>query len=195
MQNNYPRPSFCTLLNKFGDVELNCAEIGVDRGLNAICMLNASPKSKFILVDSYIFSEDCGFLDKEDMFNRKQQMLKNIEPFKNRVEFIEKPSVETAALFPDKSFDYVYIDGRHTYQAVKEDFFAWFPKVKDFGIIAGHDFHFAGIKQAVLNSINNTLNLYIWGIEIMIPNTDKPRIPSDYINNSVDWWIHKEVWK
>ena len=52
--------------------------------------------------------------------------------------------------------DFVYLDGRHHYEGIKEDIKSWFPKVKPKGILCGHDYlntiigktHF-GVKKAV----------------------------------------------
>jgi len=35
----------------------------------------------------------------------------------------------------------VYIDGRHDYDSAMNDIVSWSKKVKDGGIISGHDFH------------------------------------------------------
>jgi len=39
----------------------------------------------------------------------------------------------------DKKIDYIFIDGDHTYNAVKQDFEDWYPHVKSGGIISIHD--------------------------------------------------------
>lgn len=49
-------------------------------------------------------------------------------------------SVPTAAEFPDGHFDWLFIDAMHTYEAVRDDLRAWAPKVKDDGILMGHDY-------------------------------------------------------
>lgn len=51
--------------------------------------------------------------------------------------------------FPDKYFDFVYIDADHSYQSVKNDILAWSSKVKDGGILAGHDYIMNSVKQAL----------------------------------------------
>ncbi len=38
-----------------------------------------------------------------------------------------------------EQFDFIFIDGDHTYDAVKQDFFQWFPLLQQGGIIAFHD--------------------------------------------------------
>lgn len=52
-------------------------------------------------------------------------------------------SVEAAAFVPDRSLDFVFIDGNHGYDAVTEDLTLWSPKVRAGGWIGGHDYrHF-----------------------------------------------------
>ena len=60
-------------------------------------------------------------------------------------------SIKAANAFEDGSFDLVYIDAMHTYEAVKADIEAWLPKVRKGGFISGHDYNkvFGGVIQAV----------------------------------------------
>lgn len=62
---------------------------------------------------------------------------------------IKKSSVEASKLFLDKSLDFVMIDGDHSYQAVKADILSWLPKLKPGGLLAGDDYEWPGVKQAV----------------------------------------------
>jgi hypothetical protein len=48
---------------------------------------------------------------------------------------------EAATQFSDNSIDLLHIDGLHTYEAVKEDYETWSPKVRDGGVILLHDIH------------------------------------------------------
>lgn len=46
--------------------------------------------------------------------------------------------------FEDLSIDLLHLDGCHTYEAIKHDFYSWFPKVSDKGIILLHDIYEKG---------------------------------------------------
>lgn len=52
---------------------------------------------------------------------------------------------------PDNSLDLLYLDANHSYEGVKRDLDAWYFKVKQGGVIAGHDFlsQAYGVRQAV----------------------------------------------
>ena len=65
-------------------------------------------------------------------------------------------SWDGAAFYEDKSLDFVFIDAGHDYTSVKKDIDAWLPKVKDGGIISGHDFmnEYPGIIQAVMETFD-----------------------------------------
>jgi predicted O-methyltransferase YrrM len=61
-------------------------------------------------------------------------------------------SIEAGNLFPPASVDFCFIDGDHSYEAVRTDLAVWFPKIKVGGVIAGHDYNSVeapGVKRAV----------------------------------------------
>ena len=54
--------------------------------------------------------------------------------------------------FKKESLDMAFLDANHSYDAVIEDLTAWWPKIKPYGIFAGHDYLNPppdGVKQAV----------------------------------------------
>ncbi len=67
------------------------------------------------------------------------------------VELLRGISWEMASKVPDNSLGLLYLDACHTKECVSQDLDAWFPKVKQGGIIAGHDFlnKAYGVNQAV----------------------------------------------
>jgi|ETNvirenome_6_85_1030632.scaffolds.fasta_scaffold08475_2 hypothetical protein len=75
-------------------------------------------------------------------------------------------SYNTHIYFDDRHMDFVYIDGDHSYEAVKQDIADWWPKIKQGGILAGHDYN--DTNQGTIDAVNefaeqNSLNLKITG--------------------------------
>lgn len=54
---------------------------------------------------------------------------------------IKKLSMDALDDFPDRSLDFVYIDGNHGFGYVAMDLEQWSRKVRKGGIIAGHDYY------------------------------------------------------
>ena len=84
------------------------------------------------------------------------------------------PSIAVAPTFPDRSFDWVYIDGNHRYEFVQADLEAWWPKVKAGGIVAGDDYRNGGwweggVKRAVDKFVaRHGYNLVLTGRQFLI---------------------------
>jgi SAM-dependent methyltransferase len=56
------------------------------------------------------------------------------------IEHIQKHSIPASKQFEFQSVDVVYIDADHHYEAVKKDILHWLPKVKNGGVLCGHDY-------------------------------------------------------
>jgi len=81
---------------------------------------------------------------------------------------IKLDSVAASILFEDKSVDFVFIDGDHNYQAIKQDLEVWHRKIKKGGILAGHDYLWEcnDKTKAVYRAVNEFIVEYDYGIEI-----------------------------
>jgi|TARA_R110002096_G_C14344763_1_gene702550 hypothetical protein len=55
----------------------------------------------------------------------------------------------------DKSLDFIFIDADHSYEQTKNDILTWSPKVKDGGMILGHDLNWDGVRIAVNELLPN----------------------------------------
>jgi len=58
-------------------------------------------------------------------------------------------SAESASRFEDGSMDFIFIDAAHDYDSVVKDLAAWWPKLKEGGIFAGHDYPWHEVEKAV----------------------------------------------
>lgn len=144
-------------------------EIGVRTGKNSLSMLKNLDISMLYGVDPYLvydeYVESC-YIQSQDSFNVvKQGAYNRLKPYMNHFTFVEKFSVEAVDLVPS-DLDFVYIDGNHSYSFVKQDIEAWFPKLKDGGLIGGHNYfgmnseHF-GVHKAVNEfSVRNDFDLF-----------------------------------
>lgn len=68
-------------------------------------------------------------------------------------------SLEAAALVPDGSLDFVYIDGNHQEPFISQDLAAWLPKVRSGGILSGHDYH-AAPKKPFLQQVKPAVDAF-----------------------------------
>lgn len=58
-------------------------------------------------------------------------------------------STMAAGAFRDDSLDFVFLDAAHDFESVRKDVQAWLPKVKEGGVLAGHDVPCPGLMNAV----------------------------------------------
>lgn len=77
--------------------------------------------------------------------------IDNIRPVVRYVNIIRLKSHLASRAFDDSTLDAVFIDAEHTYESTKLDIDCWLPKIKDGGILAGHDYieQFDGVIKAV----------------------------------------------
>ena len=122
-------------------------EVGVDRGEFASVFLSRWIGHEYWGVDDYAPYP-------ERPYDRQADFLfavDRLRPYSDRVRLVRMGSVEAAGIFADGSVDLVYIDAAHDYESVAADLAAWWPKVSDRGILAGHDFDAThpGVVEAV----------------------------------------------
>jgi methyltransferase family protein len=72
----------------------------------------------------------------DEQYHAVQQRLAG----RREVVFSRQFSYKVVREFPDRYFDFVYIDGNHTYEYVFQDLLDFAPKIKDDGLLMGHDF-------------------------------------------------------
>ncbi len=117
-------------------------EIGVRAGHNAFAMLSEMDIKALFLIDPYFPYNDGGSYQTERMQKKNMlEMLDRLAKYREKIVWLFQKSEKAVELFPDKYFDYVYIDGDHSYEGVIKDLELWYPKIKDRGVLAGHDYN------------------------------------------------------
>lgn len=142
-------------------------EIGTCRGESTYYFLDKCPNIKELYtVDPYKTYEDWIGNISQDVLDRHREIaIKNLKKFGKRVIMIQEESVKAASTFDDDSFDFIFIDGDHSYDATLADCQAYYSKLKKGGIFCGHDYQtIKTVRDAVdtfrtNNKITSPINL------------------------------------
>ena len=160
-------------IKKHYDYPLVGIEIGTAFGYNAKNMLTELPIKKLYCIDAWTMYEDYTYenMKGQDEFENTYQTAKNrLKPFGDKVEFIRKFSDKAVNDVPD-TVDFIYIDGNHEYEFVKEDIKLYEGKIQKGGVIGGHDIDGPGVLKAFVE--------YVYGTKYK------------YFVKGPDWWVVK----
>jgi hypothetical protein len=138
-------------------------EIGVEDGNNAYDLLNNCDFEKLYLVDPFLEYEDPSarhFSNQSRQTFAKESCLTKLNKFSN-FELIEKTSDKAVTQFEDDIFDFIFIDGLHTYEQVKKDLINYYPKLKVGGVFSGHDFNYIPDVNQAVTEFASHLNIEI----------------------------------
>ena len=152
---------------KFQNREITGAEIGTSSGRNANTLLSFLNIKKLYLIDPYEYG-----------LHRMINAKKVLSRFGDKPIFIRKMSSDAVDDIPD-NLDFIYIDGPHDYENVKNDIRLYYNKVKSGGVFGGHDFspNFPGVIKTV-NEFVKEKGLKLYGEESLDIKKG-------------DWWIIK----
>ena len=132
-------------------------EIGTHRGENAYNMLRLLDIEKMFFVDPY--------LPHETGCKHYKKAKKVLSKWHNKIYFRLAKSEEASKMFRNNYFDFIYIDGDHSYEAVKRDIDLYYPKVSEGGVLGGHDFcgSCPGVCRAVIEFCDdNDIEFQSW---------------------------------
>jgi len=154
---------------------LTGVEIGVHVARNSYNILTLLPIKRLFLIDPYAeYIQDGNIAnpktDTDLIYKKAKERLKE---FDGKAVFLREYSGHAANEIPNE-LDFVYIDGNHSYEFVKEDIALYYPKVRKGGIIGGNDFDggYLGVIYAVIEFCKeNNLKLHA---------------------EKSDWWVVKE---
>jgi len=142
------------LIKELGDnSDKTMIEIGSFVGESTIMF--AQSFKKVIAVDPFMEGYDekdpTSYLFEFD--NVYQTYLDRITIYPN-IQTIIETSDNAVKELDSETYDFIYLDGLHTYEGVKKDIQNYLPLVKKGGVIGGHDYtnqisHLVGVYQAV----------------------------------------------
>jgi hypothetical protein len=144
------------------------AEIGVWKGDFSAQMLEIVKPRKLHLIDPWLLHNSDEYArakygrpmskSQERMDEVHQSVLDRFAaPIEAGVVEVHRASSEdAAAAFEDGYFDWVYVDGNHTYDFVKRDLKLYFEKIKSGGLLGGDDYRSAGWwKDGVTRAVDD----------------------------------------
>ena len=132
------------ILNNTIKNPIHGAEIGVAYGGNSFNLLNKFTNLNLYSIDPYVkYSEEDKMSDNvegqngDELYSIVSDILK--ENFKERSVFIRGTSSYLTEI-PDEFFDFIFIDGDHSYEGALKDINNSFSKIKKTGILIGDDY-------------------------------------------------------
>lgn len=120
------------------------AEIGVAEGVFSAEILARGHPSSLFLIDLWRHQTDSEYAKDEANVSQAEQEAR----FQAVCQAFDRPEItilradsqDAARYFPDGGLDYIYLDARHTFDAVTADLEAWWPKLAPDGLLMGHDY-------------------------------------------------------
>ena len=162
-----------TLLIKKQNLTGEGVEIGVQFGLYSELILENSELKRLYSIDPWLefpqeeYQKDAANVCQEQQDFRYLSAIFRLNRFRARSIVLRMISEEASALFSPNQLDFIFIDGNHGYQSVKQDLELWYPKIKPGGLFSGDDYLFTPegktpVKDAVDEFVEaNNLKLYL----------------------------------
>lgn len=127
------------------------AEIGVAGGAYSLALCERIPGLQLACVDPWgRYSDNPRGGPQEQHDRNKRLATERLAPF--GATLIQAASMDAVGQFARGSLDFVFIDGHHGFDYVVQDLVEWGRRVREGGIISGHDFYdfkWAGVIEAV----------------------------------------------
>lgn len=167
----------------------NCviAEVGVAVGTSALFLAEKLYElcKKFTL--HMIDNMDYGHADQISI------VYKNIvaSGLGENIELLVMDSLNASCRFPDVHFDFVFIDASHKYELTKADIRLWYRKIKEGGILAGHDYNDDEGKEVKM-AVDEIIPRYLYQL-----NEHKPKDVLKIRNTEKGYsvWFVKKNWQ
>lgn len=185
----YNRKAFLSFLLFHLPKKCKAVEIGVLNGGFSRMTIEVLKPDTLLLIDPYTRSDETygealdfihtAYSNEFDYQNLIRDFEKEI--LLNQVEVVRKYSYEAVDYVADSSVDFIYHDASHLYSDLKRDLNEWLPKMKEGGIISGHDY-IEHPEFGVIQAVNEFMEEH--GFEMIIFNENG----GDYaLKKKSDW--------
>ena len=91
------------------------------------------------LVDPWISSDDYTEFSQKKLDDSYKKVVEKFKDNQN-IKIIKDKSLAASDKFSNGSLDFVYVDGDHDYEHIKNDLNIWFKKLKKNGVLFGDDY-------------------------------------------------------
>jgi len=131
------------------EVGLKGIEIGVGEGINSHYLLSNLSHLHLYTVDPFINYKDWNGNDLDQ--NRAFLItMGRLSEFKDRWTHYRESSDQAVYNFNNEEYDFIFIDGLHTYDQVLNDCKNYWSKIKKGGLFCGHDYKvISEVRQAI----------------------------------------------
>jgi predicted O-methyltransferase YrrM len=132
--------------------KLKGIEIGTCRAESTAYFLEKCPNIDLLTtIDPYKGYQDWnGEITQETVDRFMEVAKKNLKQYGKRVKMLREESTGVADTFKDKSVDFIFVDGDHSYDATLADCEAYYSKLKSGGLFCGHDYQtIESVKRSV----------------------------------------------
>lgn len=153
------------LKNNYLKDNINILEIGVFEGSYSLKIYQTFLNSSLYLLDTWKTNDnDFYYSVRPNTVENAFAVAKSRFENKDKVFFIIENSKIAHQKYNDNFFDWIYIDADHSYDAVKNDLQNWYPKLKNKGIMSGHDwdanpnmqeYNMFGVQKAITEFIGD----------------------------------------
>ena len=129
-------------------VELGCYAGKSTAVMAPICKRNVS---SFIAIDNFWGTDPKDPATQNQRDRDMQAVFRNNMKKMGLLDYIEVHKLDSAAsaqLFVDGTVDFCFIDASHVEEDVVKDIDAWWPKIREGGTLAGHDYTWGSVKNA-----------------------------------------------
>ena len=170
-------------------------ELGVRQGITCFDLCHDLKDLNMVEIDLWPTNENIyGIISLEgETFelneNNYNVAKERFSKFGDRIKIIRKYTLDAANDLADSSYDFIFIDSTHTYDSLRKDILAYLPKIKESGMVCGHDYvsAFNGIIKCVeeLSDIKNDINNGIFVDQYTLWYIYKKNVKKSFYENTI----------